>query len=71
MRLILEKKQFMADAAHELRTPIAAVIAQLHILSLVDEKAGAKKIIEDMRNNLWIEPPHFSHQLIDLAKIRV
>ena len=27
------EKRFMADAAHELRTPIAAVLAQLHLLT--------------------------------------
>ncbi|MFN6887733.1 histidine kinase dimerization/phospho-acceptor domain-containing protein, partial [Proteus mirabilis] len=48
----IREKQFMADVAHELRTPIAAVIAQLHILSLVDEKQEREEIIEDMKQSL-------------------
>ncbi|MEX0633969.1 hypothetical protein M8494_26290 [Serratia ureilytica] len=35
------EKRFMADAAHELRTPIAAVLAQLHLLTQVSEQQGA------------------------------
>lgn len=38
------EKRFMADAAHELRTPIAAVIAQLHLLMQIDNVKERKRL---------------------------
>ncbi|OAT36221.1 ATP-binding protein [Proteus myxofaciens] len=64
----VREKQFMADAAHELRTPIAAVIAQLHLLSLVDNCQEKEEIIEDMKQSLD-RAAALSHQLIDLARL--
>ncbi|QAV21870.1 ATP-binding protein [Proteus hauseri] len=64
----IREKQFMADAAHELRTPIAAVIAQLHLLSLVDNIQEREEIIEDMKQSLD-RAAALSHQLIDLARL--
>ena len=37
------EKRFMADAAHELRTPIAAVLAQLHLLTQSASSRSAGK----------------------------
>ncbi|MEQ4922994.1 ATP-binding protein [Proteus hauseri] len=64
----IREKQFMADAAHELRTPIAAVIAQLHLLSLVENIAEREEIIDDMKQSLD-RAAALSHQLIDLARL--
>lgn len=64
----IREKQFMADAAHELRTPIAAVIAQLHLLSLVDDQQEREEIIDDMKQSLD-RAAALSHQLIDLARL--
>ncbi|HEK2895969.1 ATP-binding protein [Proteus terrae] len=64
----IREKQFMADAAHELRTPIAAVIAQLHLLSLVDAQQEREEIIDDMKQSLD-RAAALSHQLIDLARL--
>lgn len=62
------EKRFMADAAHELRTPIAAVIAQLHLLMQIDNPKEKGEIINDMQETLN-RAASLSHQLIDLARL--
>ncbi|EJD6583534.1 MULTISPECIES: sensor histidine kinase [Providencia] len=62
------EKRFMADAAHELRTPIAAVIAQLHLLMQIDHPKEKEEIINDMQETLN-RAASLSHQLIDLARL--
>ena len=62
------EKSFMADAAHELRTPIAAVVAQLHLLTQVADKTERQEIIGDMQLGLD-RTASLSRQLIDLAKL--
>ncbi|MEY0661337.1 sensor histidine kinase [Providencia rettgeri] len=62
------EKRFMADAAHELRTPIAAVIAQLHLLMQIDNPKEKEEIINDMQETLN-RAASLSHQLIDLARL--
>lgn len=62
------EKRFMADAAHELRTPIAAVIAQLHLLMQIQNVKEKEEIVEDMQETLN-RAALLSHQLIDLARL--
>lgn len=62
------EKRFMADAAHELRTPIAAVIAQLHLLMQIDNPKEKGEIINNMQETLN-RAASLSHQLIDLARL--
>ncbi|MGC4882062.1 sensor histidine kinase [Providencia hangzhouensis] len=62
------EKRFMADAAHELRTPIAAVIAQLHLLMQIDNPKEKGEIINDMQETLN-RAASLSYQLIDLARL--
>ncbi|MGP2729446.1 ATP-binding protein, partial [Serratia marcescens] len=62
------EKRFMADAAHELRTPIAAVLAQLHLLTQVGEQQERREIIGDMQQGLD-RAASLSRQLINLAKL--
>lgn len=62
------EKRFMADAAHELRTPIAAVLAQLHLLTQVADKTERQEIIGDIQLGLD-RAASLSRQLIDLAKL--
>ncbi|HHR6222532.1 TPA: sensor histidine kinase [Providencia alcalifaciens] len=64
----LREKRFMADAAHELRTPIAAVTAQLHLLMNIDNPKEKAEIINDMKETLT-RAASLSHQLIDLARL--
>ncbi|MER5098250.1 ATP-binding protein [Providencia stuartii] len=62
------EKRFMADAAHELRTPIAAVIAQLHLLMQIQNVKEKEEIVNDMQAALN-RASSLSHQLIDLARL--
>lgn len=62
------EKRFMADAAHELRTSIAAVIAQLHLLMQIDNVKEREEIVKDMQAALN-RAASLSHQLIDLARL--
>jgi len=62
------EKRFMADAAHELRTPIAAVIAQLHLLMQIQNVKEKEEIVNDMQAALN-RAASLSHQLIDLARL--
>ncbi|MGI3376848.1 histidine kinase dimerization/phospho-acceptor domain-containing protein [Providencia stuartii] len=62
------EKRFMADAAHELQTPIAAVIAQLHLLMQIDNVKEREEIVKDMQAALN-RAASLSHQLIDLARL--
>lgn len=64
----LREKQFMADAAHELRTPIAAVLAQIHLLKQIDDPAERNEITADMEISLD-RAVSLSRQLIDLARL--
>ena len=62
------EKQFMADAAHELRTPIAAVIAQLHLLTQIQDIQERTEVIKDMHLTLN-RTASLSHQLINIARL--
>ncbi|HEB0139798.1 TPA: HAMP domain-containing histidine kinase, partial [Serratia marcescens] len=53
---------------HELRTPIAAVLAQLHLLTQVSEQQERREIIGDMQQGLD-RAASLSRQLINLAKL--
>ena len=64
----LREKQFMADAARELRTPIAAVLAQIHLLKQIDDPAERNEITADMEISLD-RAVSLSRQLIDLARL--
>jgi len=62
------EKSFMADAAHELRTPIATVLAQLHLLTQVTDSQERQEIAGDMQQGLD-QAASLSRQLIDLVKL--
>lgn len=64
-----KQKRFIADASHELRTPIAVVISGLEV-NLNNKKldlAGAKKTLENTLNEMR-EFSKLSNNLLDISK---
>ncbi|MGB3255106.1 histidine kinase dimerization/phospho-acceptor domain-containing protein [Buttiauxella gaviniae] len=64
----MREKRFMADAAHELRTPIAAALAQLHLLAQLQNWEERQEVIEDMQRGLD-RAASLSRQLIDISRL--
>lgn len=64
----LREKRFMADAAHELRTPVAAALAQLHLLAQLQNWEERQEVIEDMQRGLD-RAASLSRQLIDISRL--
>lgn len=59
---------FVQDAAHELRTPLAVISAQSHVMSMAgstQERADAEKQMDQA----IARAAHLIHQLLDLAKL--
>lgn len=65
---VRREKQLLGDAAHELRTPIAAVLAQLHVLEQVQESGERQAVIRDMHQGLE-RAASLSRQLIAIARL--
>lgn len=59
---------FVQDAAHELRTPLAVISAQSHVMSMAgstEERADAERQMDQA----IARAAHLIHQLLDLAKL--
>ncbi len=65
---IRREKQLLGDAAHELRTPIAAVLAQLHLLEQAQDPAERNAVIGEMHQGLE-RAASLSRQLIAIARL--
>ena len=65
---ICREKQLLGDAAHELRTPIAAVLAQLHLLEQAQEAGERHAVIREMYQGLE-RAASLSRQLIAIARL--
>jgi len=58
---------FVQDAAHELRTPLAVISAQAHVLGKA-ETAGERHEAEQQMDQAIARAAHLIHQLLDLSK---
>ncbi|WP_413495420.1 sensor histidine kinase [Morganella psychrotolerans] len=63
-----KERQHITDSTHELRTPISAIVAQLHILMMTDNENEKLEVINEMNETLK-RVTLLSHQLIYLSKL--
>ncbi|MGL4207024.1 MAG: sensor histidine kinase [Aeromonadaceae bacterium] len=62
------EKQFLADAAHELRTPIAAISAQLHVYQHSRSLEEQQEVMQEIQHALQ-RTSSLSRQLIAMARL--
>jgi len=68
MRILMDQqRRFVADAAHELRTPITALSLQAENLGSVDLSAGARDRVAALRQGIG-RTKHLLEQLLALAR---
>lgn len=62
-----QQKAFVADAAHELRTPLAALHLQLQVLERAEDEAERRAAMQDLRFGVR-RATHLVQQLLTLAR---
>lgn len=68
LRAHVQREQaFVQDAAHELRTPLAAIVAQAHLLAQATSPAERHEALADLQRTAQ-RAAHLSQQLLTLAQ---
>ena len=62
------QRKFVADAAHELRTPLAAVQLQAQLLQKIDDPEERRQALDQMRAGT-VRASHLAQQLLTLARL--
>lgn len=64
----LREKRFLADAAHELRTPVAAIQTQLYLLIHLNDPDEKNGVVQDMHTTIS-RISSLSNQLINISRV--
>jgi two-component system OmpR family sensor kinase len=67
-REITRQKHFVADAAHEFRTPLAALQLQLELVQSADSNAERSAALTQLRRGID-RLTHLAHQLLTMARL--
>jgi two-component system, OmpR family, sensor kinase len=67
-REITKQKNFVADAAHEIRTPLAALQIQLELVQSADDAAERNAALAQLRSGIE-RLTHLSQQLLAMARL--
>ena len=67
-REITRQKHFVADAAHEFRTPLAALQLQLELVQSADSSAERSAALTQLRHGID-RLTHLAHQLLTMARL--
>ena len=65
---VRRERAFVQDAAHELRTPMAAIAAQAHVLARAPD-AAQRRQAEEALDHALARTSHLSRQLLELATL--
>jgi signal transduction histidine kinase len=67
-RRLETERGFLADAAHELRTPLAAIGAQAHLLGRADDPTARRAARDELEQGVQ-RVSHLLSQLLDIARL--